>query len=111
MLLTLKSVLKARQHSILHPERIVGNAENPSALHPHGPETGLWEVQDSSPDPVGETSRGLPRCASCVQGCPAIPSDSNRNDWLTVGEPFAIPQMPSSGLAATRRASVCISDQ
>jgi hypothetical protein len=45
--LSLKSVLKAREHSILHPERIFGNAEvsgNPSALHPHGPETGLEEI-------------------------------------------------------------------
>jgi hypothetical protein len=39
MLLILKSVLKAREHSILHPERFFGNAEvsgNPSALHTHG---------------------------------------------------------------------------
>jgi hypothetical protein len=45
--LSLKSVLKAREHSILHPERIFGNAEvsgNPSALHPHGPETGFAEI-------------------------------------------------------------------
>jgi hypothetical protein len=40
--------LNARQHSIVHPEQIVGNAEvlgNPSALHPHGPNglLGSWQ--------------------------------------------------------------------
>jgi hypothetical protein len=44
----LKSVLNARQHSIVHPEQIVGNAEvlgNPAALHPHGPNglLGGWQ--------------------------------------------------------------------
>jgi len=59
MLLILKSVLKAREHSILHPERIFGNAEvsgNPSALHPHGPETGFETISLQLND---HTDRGV----------------------------------------------------